>query len=362
MEKNVSKKQEVRAMAVVNAQAVQYVDKVDADRENRIVGEIRMITEQTKQVVLMASIEIGRRLTEAKSLVRHGQWSAWLKDRIDYSQRTANNFMRIYREYGETGMAEKSQSIANLSYTHALALLDVPAEERAKFAEERNAKDMKIKELQEEIKAMNEQRNRDGEKYGKLIAEKDALAEKAKAAQRELEEQVKKLEQQAGEAQQAEVKKQLELAVAKERAELEKAGERVRGLQSEIAQLAEEQRKEIERVRKQEQVAAQGEIAKRDKLIAQTREEMKAELEKAKTELEKSRKEVKEEQEKNRLAENLAICAFAIDELLDRYAQVIDTLLSIQTLDGEKAKKLMADLEKSLAMIRQKANLKIAVA
>lgn len=327
MEKNVNRKQEVSAMAVVDAQVVEYVDKMDADREGRIVGEIRMITEQTKQVVLMASIEIGRRLTEAKSLVRHGQWSAWLKDRIDYSQRTANNFMRIYREYGETGIAEKSQSIANLSYTHALALLDVPAEERAKFAEERNAKDMKIKELQEEIKALNEQRNRDGEKYGKLIAgkmaEKEALAASAKERQHALEQQILRLERQAreaGEAQQAEVKKQIDLAVAKEHAELERAGERVRDLQAEITQLAEEQRKEIERVRKQEQVAAQSEIAKRDKLIAQTREEMKAELERAQTELEKSRKEVKEEQEKNRLAENLAICAFAIDELLDRYA------------------------------------------
>lgn len=139
MNANTVKKEEAKVVVIENVHTALYVDKVNADRENRIVGEIKLITEQTKQVVLMGSIEIGRRLVEAKNLVKHGQWGAWLKDRIDYSQRTANNFMRIYKEYGETGLAEKSQSIANLSYTHALALLDVPAEERAKFAEEKNA-------------------------------------------------------------------------------------------------------------------------------------------------------------------------------------------------------------------------------
>ena len=47
---------------------VQYVSVEDAAREDRLVSEIRMITEQTKQVVLFNSIEIGRRLTEAKAM------------------------------------------------------------------------------------------------------------------------------------------------------------------------------------------------------------------------------------------------------------------------------------------------------
>ena len=181
MNTNTVKKEETKAIVVKEAQVIEYVDKANADRENRIVGEIKLITEQTKQVVLMGSIEIGRRLTEAKALVKHGQWGAWLKDRIDYSQRTANNFMRIYKEYGETGLAEKSQSIANLSYTHALALLDVPAEERAKFAEEKNAQDMKIKELQEAIKTLKAARSTDAERYKKELAEKDAAFLKAKS-------------------------------------------------------------------------------------------------------------------------------------------------------------------------------------
>lgn len=57
-----------------SAETVQYVSDEDAAREDRLVSEIRMITEQTKQVVLFNSIEIGRRLTEAKAMVKHGTW------------------------------------------------------------------------------------------------------------------------------------------------------------------------------------------------------------------------------------------------------------------------------------------------
>lgn len=62
-----------------SAETVQYVSDEDAAREDRLVSEIRMITEQTKQVVLFNSIEIGRRLTEAKAMVKRGTWGTWLK-------------------------------------------------------------------------------------------------------------------------------------------------------------------------------------------------------------------------------------------------------------------------------------------
>lgn len=138
-----------------SAETVQYVSDEDAAREDRLVSEIRMITEQTKQVVLFNSIEIGRRLTEAKAMVKHGTWGTWLKERVDYSQRTANNFMKIYQEYGRNGLAEKSQALANLSYTQALALIDLPEEERARFAEERKAGEMALRKLQEEVRQEN---------------------------------------------------------------------------------------------------------------------------------------------------------------------------------------------------------------
>jgi hypothetical protein len=51
-------------------------------------------------MVLYNSIEIGRKLTEAKSLLDHGEWGEWLENSVEYSKSTANNLMRIFDEYG----------------------------------------------------------------------------------------------------------------------------------------------------------------------------------------------------------------------------------------------------------------------
>ena len=64
-----------------------YVEKKDSAFENTLVNEISFIKAQTEQMVLMNSIEIGRRLCEAKELIKHGEWD-WLR-KVSFSQRTA---------------------------------------------------------------------------------------------------------------------------------------------------------------------------------------------------------------------------------------------------------------------------------
>lgn len=122
-----------------------------------IAAEINAIKDQTRNIVLYNSIEIGRRLVEAKEIVGHGEWSNWLEKTVDYSQRTANNLMKIFKEYGSSqisllGDNLNSQTYANLSYSQALALLGLPIEDREKFVEENNLEEMSTRELQEAIK------------------------------------------------------------------------------------------------------------------------------------------------------------------------------------------------------------------
>jgi len=73
-------------------------------------------------------------------MVEHGQWGNWLKDSVDYSQSTANNLMRIFEEYGSNQIAlfgnnANSQALGNLSYTQAVALLGIPAEDREQMTD-----------------------------------------------------------------------------------------------------------------------------------------------------------------------------------------------------------------------------------
>lgn len=126
-----------------------------------IAAEINNIKNQTKKMILCSSIEIGRRLIEAKTLLAHGEWGKWLEESVDYSQRTANNLMKIFDEYGADQITiletnSNSQALANLSYTQAIALLKVPSEEREEFAEENKIEDMSTRELEKLIKEKEE--------------------------------------------------------------------------------------------------------------------------------------------------------------------------------------------------------------
>ncbi len=124
--------------------------------------EIRTLQHQAQGIILSYAIEIGRRLEEAKAMLPHGEWGAWLKKELDFSQSTAQNFMRVFREYGDSqqslfGSTTKSQMFGNLTYSKALRLLAIPdEEERERFVAENDVERMSIRELNEALKARNE--------------------------------------------------------------------------------------------------------------------------------------------------------------------------------------------------------------
>jgi DNA repair exonuclease SbcCD ATPase subunit len=159
-----------------------------------IATEINSIKEQTKKMLIVNSIEIGRRLVEAKTLVPHGEWGKWLEESVDYSKSTANNLMKIFDQYGADqfslfGSEAKSQALGNLSYTQAVALLGVPEEEREKFVKENDIENMSTRELQQAIKEKQE--------VEKKLKEAEAEAKKEKAAREKLTKEFQKLETQA---------------------------------------------------------------------------------------------------------------------------------------------------------------------
>lgn len=122
-----------------------------------IAAEIRALTAS----MLSNVIEIGRRMVEAKDVVPYGQFGDWLRENTGYSTSTANNFMRIFAEYGDPqkslfGTEPLCQTFGKLSYSKALALLSVPAEERESFAVEVDAEHLSTRELKEAIAQRDE--------------------------------------------------------------------------------------------------------------------------------------------------------------------------------------------------------------
>ena len=142
------------------------MNNIQTQRTPDIIGaEIRGLTQQAKSMTLWFGIEIGRRLTEAKALLEHGQWLPYLKEQTEFSQPSASRLMRLYDEYGakQTSLfgAELNYStLNNLSISNALRLLAVPEDEREEFAEKHDVEHMSARELDELIKQRDEAEQR----------------------------------------------------------------------------------------------------------------------------------------------------------------------------------------------------------
>lgn len=123
----------------------------------RLGGEIRELTRQTKAMTVYYAIEIGRRLAAAKEMVPHGGWADWIKKNTEFSQTKAARLMRIFEEYGAAqigifGAEPNSSTLQNLSISNALRLLAVPEDEREEFAEAVDAENLSARELEKAIK------------------------------------------------------------------------------------------------------------------------------------------------------------------------------------------------------------------
>lgn len=163
----------------------------------QIALEINTIKEQTRKLLIYNSIEIGRRLVEAKEIVDHGEWGKWLENEVSYSKSTANNLMKIFKEYGADqinliGDNLKSQAFGDLSYSQAVVLLGIAPEEREKFIEENNINEMSTRELKKVIdekkKLEKELKNKD-----KAISELEKAFNSNAEAKRKQEEENKTL-------------------------------------------------------------------------------------------------------------------------------------------------------------------------
>lgn len=107
-----------------------------------------------KNVGGQAVIEIGKRLIEAKAQLKHGEWLPWLSEKVEFSETSAQRFMQLAREYGNTSL------VGDLGTSKALVLLALPASERENFAsekhlvngEEKSVVEMSKRELEEAVR------------------------------------------------------------------------------------------------------------------------------------------------------------------------------------------------------------------
>ena len=142
---------------------------------NQIVAEIKFFENQA----VVSYWEIGKRLSQAKEQVGHGEWIPWIEENLNYTRQTASSLIRVYESYpnGNTSL--------HLNFSKVLALTSIKdEEERQDFIDSHEVEDMTTRKLQAEIK-----------EYKAGLEEKEKQLEESTAANKRLADKVIELEQ-----------------------------------------------------------------------------------------------------------------------------------------------------------------------
>ncbi len=280
----------------------EYTDLLPEEPRNIevITGEILLFKAQAGASIL----EIGKRLIEVKAQLGHGEWLDYLKEKVEFSPRTAQDMMRLAKEYSNT------QTFAFLGAQKALQLLALSAPEREEFVAKNDIENMSVRQLKEAIKAKE-----DAER------ERDEALEEAKAIRQDLMGQLEELQRAHSVS--------MEQAQAKLREACDNA-EKARRAEVELK----EKLKDLDKPRpadERELDAARKEAA--DKARAEESKKLKSQIEKA----EQAAKKANEEKAK---AEQAAAAAKA----------AYDQAAQIEAKEREQLNAEMNDLRKKLAM------------
>lgn len=316
------------------------MNDIQTQRTPDIIGaEIRGLTQQAKSMTLWFGIEIGRRLTEAKALLEHGQWLPYLKEQTEFSQPSASRLMRLYDEYGakQTSLfgAELNYStLNNLSISNALRLLAVPEDEREEFALEHDVEHMSARELDE------------------LIKQRDEAEQRAARA----EEQVQQAADGAAKADEQYQKAKQELHLLREK--LENAEAQKSAAEKELSELREcpvEVAVEVDEKAVEEAVTAAR--AKNDAEWAEKMAKVKNELSEAGLKAEKLKAKIKKAEEKAAASAaeleklkksqtlsdpNTAVFKQIFEQVQEDFNKLHGSLLKVRASDPDTAEKLTA--------------------
>ena len=140
---------------------------------NQLVSEIKFFESQA----VTSYWEIGKRLSQAKNNLEHGQWLPWIEDNLGYSRKTASNLIRVYESY------PNGNTSSHLNFSKVLALTSIKdEEERQEFTESHPVEDMSVRELKAEIKEYKESKERETQELKEEINKKDLELSDAKAS------------------------------------------------------------------------------------------------------------------------------------------------------------------------------------
>lgn len=142
----------------------------------KTTAEILILKDQTAQNI----IEIGKRLIEVKENLQHGEYLNWLKESVDFTERTAQRFVKVATAFSNT------TPVSHLGTRKLFALAGLDEEDRREVMQENNVEDMTTMELEQVVKEKKEIKQQ--------LEEEQEYSEELQQAIKEKENQIRALQ------------------------------------------------------------------------------------------------------------------------------------------------------------------------
>lgn len=106
-----------------------------------LATQARLLT----QSLMLNYVQLGRVLCEAKGLVRHGEWGAWLQENAPVGERLAQQMMQVYKRFGD------KPNLLTLDSSKLVKMLALPAGTEDDFVAENDVPGMSAREVESAI-------------------------------------------------------------------------------------------------------------------------------------------------------------------------------------------------------------------
>ena len=113
-------------------------------------------------------IKIGLELIAAKAEIGHGNWATWLKENFEWTDRTAQNFMRVAQRFS------KNENVFGFKPSTLIQMLALPVGSEDEFIAQqaesgKPVNEMKARDVQKAVKEFNQQRNGELEETADIV-------------------------------------------------------------------------------------------------------------------------------------------------------------------------------------------------
>ena len=122
------------------------------------ITPIAMLAEEARiysESLAVNMLNLGRVFTEAKKQVAHGEWGDWVQQHSGMSARSAQQLMAIYSRFGD------KPAFAGVEKSKMYKMLALPVGTEDAFIEENDVSSMTSREVEEAVKRVREQANRE---------------------------------------------------------------------------------------------------------------------------------------------------------------------------------------------------------